>query len=371
MGGTGGRLAAAAGPLPEPRWLAREHPCRVLVIGDPIADLWVYGVPRRISREAPVLILEYQRQVVMPGGAAHCARSVAALGGAATLAGPVGDDPWGRELAARLQAAGVELVPPAPRPGWRTPLKVRFVAAPKAAPAQQVLRLDVTPGAGEPGPFPLPAPGAGQVPAGDGVAACAVPPEAEEGWLDPLQAAVRAADAIVIADYGLTDLAARLWPRLRRWAGSRPVVVDSRHRVLTFRGATVATPNVEELAEAWGGPLDGSDDLVRAAGALLAEGEFAAVVVTRGPEGMTVVRPGRPALHVPAVHPAAVYDVTGAGDTVAAAFALALGAGLDVEEAARLANLAGSLAVRKPGTEPVTAAELVEARAAWDGGGPA
>lgn len=318
----------------------------ILVIGDAIADLWVYGVPRRISREAPVLILEYERQVIMPGGAAHCARSIAALGGRAMLASPVGDDGWGRALVERLRATGVELLPGSVRRGWTTPLKARFVAAPRAAPAQQVLRLDVVPD--------------------KGLASGVEPPGPDRGWEElegALAAAVARADAIVLADYGLSDLAPDLWPRVRRLAGNRPVVVDSRHRLLAYRGATVATPNTEELAEAWGSPLETYDDITRAGRAILAEGEFRALVVTMGPDGMAVLLPGRPPLHLPAVDPAAVYDVTGAGDTVAAVLALGLGSGLDVPAAARLANLAGSLAVRKPGTEPVTQAELREAAA--------
>ncbi|HEY8393549.1 MAG TPA: PfkB family carbohydrate kinase [Thermaerobacter sp.] len=338
----------------------------ILVIGDAIADLWVYGVPRRISREAPVLILEYERQVIMPGGAAHCARSVAALGGRALLAGAVGDDGWGRALVERLRSVGVELLPGSVRPGRTTPLKARFVAAPPAAPAQQVLRLDVVPGrrpeAADPGPLlpPLHAGGAGSrpdpgLPGQDGEDAT------WEDLKEALAAAVARADAIVLADYGLSDLTTDLWPLVRRLAGSRPVVVDSRHRLLSYRGATVATPNTEELAEAWGSPLETYEDITRAGRAVLAEGEFHALVVTMGPDGMAVLLPGRPPLHLPAVDPAAVYDVTGAGDTVAAVLALGLGSGLDVPAAARLANLAGSLAVRKPGTEPVTQAELQEA----------
>jgi len=318
----------------------------ILVVGDAIADLWVYGVPRRISREAPVLILEYERQVIMPGGAAHCARSIAALGARAMLASPVGDDDWGRALIERLRATGVELLPGNVRQGWTTPLKARFVAAPRAAPAQQVLRLDVVPDKGLASGVETPG-----------------PDRCGEELEGALAAAVERADAIVLADYGLSDLTPNLWPRIRRLAGNRPVVVDSRHRLLAYRGATVATPNTEELAEAWGSSLETYDDITRAGRAILAKGEFRALVVTMGPDGMAVLLPGRSPLHLPAVDPAAVYDVTGAGDTVAAVLALGLGSGLDVPAAARLANLAGSLAVRKPGTEPVTQAELREAAA--------
>ncbi|WPD18738.1 bifunctional heptose 7-phosphate kinase/heptose 1-phosphate adenyltransferase [Thermaerobacter composti] len=366
---TAGGGAREAGSTPYPVWRTRAHPCRVLVVGDPVADLWVYGVPRRISREAPVLILEYDRQEIMPGGAAHCARSLAALGGQVVLAGPFGDDPWGRAVVDALGRAGVEvLAAPVPR-GWQTPLKARFVAAPPAAPAQQVLRLDVLPqraGAGF---------GLGAWLASAGRAAGSVPPQGagtdpeDAAWAAfarSLREAVRAADAVVVADYGLSDLAPRLWPRLARWARGRPVVVDSRHRLLAFRGATLATPNVEELAEVWGRPL-AADDLGRAAAVVRGRGRFGALVVTRGPEGMLVDPGDGVPIAIPAVRPAAVYDVTGAGDTVAAVLALALGSGLDVVGAARLANLAGSLAVRKAGTEPVTAAELEEAWKAWVG----
>lgn len=384
-GGPAGEPVAAA--MPGPAWLGTVATRKVLVIGDAIADLWVYGAPRRISREAPVLILEYQRQVVMPGGAAHCARSVASLGAHALLASRVGDDLWGRALLERLEDHGVQVVPGSLRRRWRTPLKVRFVAAPKAAPAQQVLRLDVPAGwAGEGGGQAWPGEGSwgphgvdGGLEPGVRAHSDGVPPPvppmtpdpeaAEESWT-AVAGAVADADAVVVADYGLTDLTVRLWPHLRRWAAGRPVVVDSRHRLLSFRGATVATPNVEELAEAWGGPVDNADDVVRAGEAILSEAGFSALVVTRGPEGMTVLRPGQPAVHVPPVQPAAVYDVTGAGDTVAATLALALASGLSVLTAARVANVAGSLAVRKPGTEPVTARELADALARAAASGP-
>ncbi|ADU52097.1 PfkB domain protein [Thermaerobacter marianensis DSM 12885] len=411
------RAAALPAAVPYPAWLSRSTPCRVLVVGDPVADLWIYGVPRRISREAPVLILEYDRQEIMPGGAAHCARSLAALGGEVILAGPLGRDPWGQAVAGALARAGVRLLPAPVPPGWQTPLKARFVAAPPAAPAQQVLRLDVPPGATAFGLDPVGA--AGMAAGGEGPRAWgdgAVPGQAEpDPWRaqgtgsdaerrpNPerdavagqgdatgtaagdgrageeagpewrrfgaaLRAAARSADAVVVADYGLSDVALRLWPQLSRWARGRPVIVDSRHRLLGFRGATLATPNLDELAEVWGRPVP-REDLPRVAAAIRSRGRFAALVVTRGPEGM-LVDPGDGApVEVPAVRPTAVYDVTGAGDTVAAVLALAMGSGLDVVGAARLANLAGSLAVRKPGTRPVTAQELEEAWRAWAGEG--
>ena len=312
----------------------------VAVVGDVVADEFVYGRVARVSREAPVLILEYDSTEIVPGGAGNAANNVAALGGAAALVAVVGRDDPARRLLGALHARvdTRRLVRVARR---QTPVKTRILAGGIHSAKQQVVRID----RGVNRPF-------------DDRTSAAFERAA-------LAAAV-ASDAVLVSDYGSGLITPAMVTRLRtavRRAGSPiPILIDSRYQLLKYRGLTACTPNESEVEHALGVRInDDARILERAGRAILRDTKMQAVVVTRGSRGMALFVAGAPTVHIPIFGSDEIADVTGAGDTVMAAMTLALASGATFEAAARLANYAGGLVVMKRGTATVTAAELRKA----------
>ncbi len=309
---------------------------RLAVVGDLIADEFIYGRLDRVSREAPVLILGYDSTEIVPGGAGNAAANAAALGARVDVVGVVGTDDAGRRLVAALprRAATAGVV----RAGdVVTPVKTRILAGGVHSAKQQVVRIDRAGGPIRP----------------------ALVRRVERAFA----AALRRADAVIVSDYGSGLVTPALWRRALAAARRRrppPTFVDSRFALAGFTGMTACTPNESEV-EALVGVTIGDDPaaLERAGRRLLGRLECRAVVITRGSRGMAVFEPDRPTEHLPIVGSDEVADVTGAGDTVIATFALALAAGATFGEAARLANHAGGLVVMKRGTATVSAAELL------------
>jgi rfaE bifunctional protein kinase chain/domain len=308
---------------------------RIVVAGDFVLDRFVYGHPKRISREAPVLILRYRGEERLPGGAGNTAANVRALGGVPLPVGIAGADEDGRALRDALAARGIATDGLLEAPGYRTPTKTRILAGAPHAIKQQIVRYDVE----------------DSLPSGAAVSS----------RLDEiLRASARGAEGAVLSDYGYGAVAPSSVASLRQ---SLPrdarISVDSRHRLPEFSDMDAATPNEEELEECAGRPLSESDALLAdAAAALRAEMRCGSLLVTRGSRGMALFS-GSPSPALIPVHGTdQVADVTGAGDTVLATFALALAAGATPLEAALLANFAGSVVVMKMGTAVVTPAEL-------------
>ena len=311
---------------------------RVVVIGDLIADEYVYGRVARVSREAPVLILEYDSTEMVPGGAGNAASNVAALGGQVRLVSLVGRDEPGRRvqqaLPARVDRRG--LVRPA---GFRTPVKTRILAGGIHSAKQQVVRIDR-------------------------LSARPVTDAERAAIARAAIVAVRDADAVLISDYGsglvTPALAKEVADRVKR--RGVPVLVDSRYALTRYRGLTACAPNESEVEQALGVRIDDHLPVLERAGRrILQRTRMQAVIVTRGSRGMAVFEPGRKTVHIPIFGSDQIADVTGAGDTVMATLTLALAAGASMEDAARLANVAGGLVVMKRGTATVRAAELVRA----------
>ena len=311
---------------------------RVVVIGDLIADEYVYGRVARVSREAPVLILEYDSTEMVPGGAGNAASNVAALGGQVRLVSLVGRDEPGRRvqqaLPARVDRRG--LVRPA---GFRTPVKTRILAGGIHSAKQQVVRIDR-------------------------LSARPVTDAERAAIARAAIVAVRDADAVLISDYGsglvTPALAKDVADRVKR--RGVPVLVDSRYALTRYRGLTACAPNESEVEQALGVRIDDHLPVLERAGRrILQRTRMQAVIVTRGSRGMAVFEPGRKTVHIPIFGSDQIADVTGAGDTVMATLTLALAAGASMENAARLANVAGGLVVMKRGTATVRAAELVRA----------
>jgi len=296
----------------------------VLVVGDVMLDRYWIGDARRVSQEAPVPVVDVQRTDDRPGGAANVALNVASLGARCTLVGLVGADDAARTLRELLTAAGVtcDFVTV---DDWPTIVKLRVVSR-----NQQLLRTDFE--------RPLPADHHAQIRA---------------------RVAERLDDAtvLVLQDYDKGTLSA---PReLIELARARqvPVVVDPKHKPLaSYAGADLVKPNAHEFRAAVGG-WDDDDALIEVAAQTCADIDVNALVITRGSRGMTVVERGGRHQHIPAL-PVDVYDVTGAGDTAAAALAVTRSLGWDPRACAQVANVASGIVVGKSGTAAVTGPEL-------------
>jgi rfaE bifunctional protein kinase chain/domain len=308
----------------------------VLAFVDLVADEYVFGQPSRVSREAPVLILDYDETRLVPGGGANAVHNIATLGGRPLAVGLVGEDAAGRELVAQLRKAKVDVSAVLRSRSYRTPTKTRILAGGVHSAKQQVVRIDRRT----------------RVPGGGGEGA-----HLERAAKDLLPAA----HVVMVSDYDYGLITPDFGNALARRAEalSKKSVVDSRRALTSYTGFTSATPNEPEVEAA----LDvriGRDEarLEQSGRTLLSKLRTAALLVTRGSDGMALFEPRRPTRHIPIFGTDEVADVTGAGDTVIAAYALALGAGASFYEAALLANYAGGIVVMKRGTATVTREEL-------------
>lgn len=306
---------------------------RVVVLGDLVADHYLFGQTERISREAPVLIVRHERDEVKLGGAANAAANVRALGGQVTAVGVLGADEMGRAVKALCKAQGIAVEAVSSR-GVRTESKMRILAGGLSTSRQQMLRVD----RGSVGPLPV---------------------AVRRSLALRLEQAAKRAEVVVVSDYGAGVVCDETRAVVRALASRGvPVCVDSRFALSEFHGVTVCKPNEPELATLTGLPVGSDREVDRAASAALERLGCQVLLVTRGRKGLVVYERGQRPVRL-AVHGSeAAVDVTGAGDTVIATFALAVGAGASFLEAARLANVAGGIVVQKPGTATVTRPEL-------------
>jgi D-glycero-beta-D-manno-heptose-7-phosphate kinase len=311
---------------------------RVMVVGDLVLDHYLVGDAGRISREYPVMILNHERDEYRPGGAANTVANLAALGATVIPAGWVGTDLSGDELLKILGSVGCETDGVVRDLRARTVTKTRIVAGCThgGGLGQHLLRVDQL---------------------GTGA-----PDAAAEGDLvRRIEHLVDGVDGFVLSDYGQGTITRTVAGMVMRLAESRYIGLDSRHRLLDYSGVSAATPNIEEAAEAAGFGLEYEAGIEEAGARLRAKLEAEALLITRGASGMSLFEPGARAIHIPVANKSEVFDVTGAGDTVVAAFTLARLAGGSYLEAAHLANVAGGISVRHAGATPVSARELRDA----------
>ncbi len=310
----------------------------VVVVGDLIADEYVYGKPARISREAPVLILRFTGREARLGGAANASHNVHALGARVVPLGVVGNDAAGEEMLDLLRAAGISVSGILAEAGRVTPVKTRIMAGGYQSTRQQVVRVDREP-----------APG--------------LEPFTEDQLVDRLVRLGAGADAILVSDYGYGTVTPRLFQEvqgLARRTGAI-VAVDSRYDLTRFRGATAATPNEPEVEQLIGLALDDELVLEKAGRQLLDWLEARYLLITRGSRGMAVMEREGGTTLIPVFGSDEIADVTGAGDTVIGAFTLGLASGAQPVDAARIANVAGGIVVMKRGTATVDRRELLNA----------
>jgi D-glycero-beta-D-manno-heptose-7-phosphate kinase len=309
----------------------------VVVVGDLIADEYLYGKPSRISREAPVLILRFTNREVRLGGAANAAHNVQALGAIALPVGVLGHDSAGSEVRRLFAEKGISTEGVVGAEGRLTPVKTRIMAGGYESTRQQVVRLDREP-------------------------ELAIADPVEDALVAALKTAGRSAEAFLVSDYGYGTVTPRVFDTVLEAARARGAVVtvDSRYDLPRFKGATAAAPNEPEVEALAGVELGDERALEKAGRAVLERLESRYLLVTRGSRGMALFEREGPVTFMPIHGSDQIADVTGAGDTVISAFTVALATGAGAGEAAWLANVAGGVVVMKRGTATVSAAELSE-----------
>jgi rfaE bifunctional protein kinase chain/domain len=311
---------------------------KIMVIGDMVADVYLEGKISRISREAPVLILEHAAENVVPGGASNAVHNAATLGGSVYAVGVVGADFAGQELARILQTKSVftaGLIVDNSRP---TITKTRVMAGGQATVRQQVVRIDKE-------------------------KKQALDAAVEQAVQDHIASVISNMQGVVISDYGSNTVTPKMIAYVLtacRKAGI-PCIVDSRYNIMAYTGVTVVKQNESEASAAVGYDIVDQATLIRAGRTILERLAAQAVLITRGPDGLTLFEKSDKVTHIPVTNKSEVYDVTGAGDTVVAAMILALTAGACYQDAARLANFAAGIVVKKPGTATATPHELSQA----------
>ncbi len=318
--------------------VARLAGRRAVVVGDLILDEYLVGRATRLSREAPVPVLEYMHSFTVLGGAANPAHNIVALGGQAAVVGVVGDDREGRRLLDDLAAASCDVSGVVVVPGRATTVKTRIVAEGALIFAQHLARIDRSDAR----------------PLND---------ETVAALCDHCARLTAGAEAVLLSDYKLGVLTSQVTVAARAAARARGarLTVDSQGRLDAFLGFDLVKCNRGEAEAFLRRPLMTDEELAGAARRLLTRLDAGALTITRGAEGMTVATREGQVWHLPATNRSEVFDVTGAGDTVIAVMTLALAAGLDVEWAARLANAAAGLVVRRMGNAVVRPDELMAA----------
>jgi rfaE bifunctional protein kinase chain/domain len=311
----------------------------VAVWGDFILDEYVYGTTRRISREAPVLIISFQKKELSLGGAGNSLLNLHALGASPVPVGVIGSDEAGSQVFKMLKVRGIGTEGLVVSKNYRTPVKTRILAGEDNTRKQQILRIDKE----------------GKVPPDGGL---------RDSLLKALAAAQKSCQALLISDYNYDtvrkDIFLKVLPAFRK--ALLPVTLDSRFRLLNFPGVTVATPNEPEVEEAIKTEIRENTLVLQKAGkTILKKLHSPALLITRGSRGMALFENGKPPFHIPVHGTTDIVDVTGAGDTVISVITLALACGATFRQAALLANYAGSVVVMKKGTATVSGEELKQA----------
>lgn len=308
----------------------------VLVVGDLVADQFLQGTITRVSREAPVFILRHDQTQTVPGSAANAAANVASLGGKVSLIGVIGTDENGVALKAKLEEANVNCEHVVISSEVRTTTKVRVLAGQEHASRQQVIRIDYE----------------NNAPLSD---------EITKAIIANLQVAVPKADAVVISDYNYGIASREIIDAVYALAKDSgiPLIVDSRFCLGDFKNATSATPNQDEVEQIAGQRFDSVAALEEFCTGLREKMNYRSLMVTRGGNGIMLIEENAAPVHLPAIGSKDPVDVTGAGDTVIAAYSLGLASGLSFADAARIANHAGGIVVMKRGTAVAGAEELI------------
>ena len=309
---------------------------KTMVIGDLIIDEFLFGNPSRISREAPVLILEEKNREFRPGGAANAAYNIASISSKTKLLAISGNSKNWDNLSELLVNEGVD-ISGVLLEGTNNNLKTRVIAGSNQVVDQQIVRIDRKYDS-------------------------EIKEEFRDQIFDRFSTSLPEVDSILLSDYGYGLLNQSLIERImeKAVAAKTPVIVDSRTQLGKFRRATIATPNIEEASQFWGSAIRSENDLKKAGNYILNKLNSRYLLITRGAEGMTLFDQSG-CETVPVANKVEVFDVTGAGDTVSAVITLALAADIPIIDGVKLANYAAGEVVKKPGVASVSPEEIKEA----------
>ena len=309
----------------------------ILIIGDMVADVYLKGNISRVSREAPVLVLEHAGEKVVPGGAANVVHNIATLGGQAFAVGLIGNDKAGSGLRAILNNKNVETTGLIVEENRPTITKTRIIAGGSATVSQQIVRIDQE----------MKSP---------------ILSQTEKNLINILKQVIDKIDAVVLSDYGSGMLSDKIRSFIIESCQEKNIktIVDSRYDILKFEGVSFVKQNEAEAAKAVGFELTNEDAVVTAGKILLEKLQAEGIIISRGEQGMSLIQDNGEIHHIPVVDKSEVFDVSGAGDTAVAAFILAIASGAKPVEATKIANFAAGIAVRKLGTATVSNEELNE-----------
>lgn len=312
---------------------------KVLVIGDLALDEMIYGDAERISREAPVLILQHTRTKLILGGASNAAHNAATLNcGKVGVIGVCGDDYQAGQLIETFEKANIDCKYIVKDPTRKTITKTRISGSITTSITQQIVRIDRQTNA-------------------------PVSEITEEKIINNIEKAIPEYDAIVLSDYHIGTLTKRIIETTIKLANkyNKVIVVDAQRNLSSYKNVTSMTPNLPDTEKSVCFELRTDKDLEKAGEKLLAETKAKAVLITCGADGMFVAEPKSKFTKIPVFNKSEVFDVTGAGDTVTAVYTLALAAGADFVYAAVIGNIAASLVVRQFGCATTTVEELIDA----------
>ena len=317
--------------------LKKFNKINILIIGDMVADVYLKGNISRVSREAPVLVLEHAGEKVVPGGAANVVHNVATLGGQAFAVGLIGNDKAGGGLRDILNDKNVETTGLIVEENRPTITKTRIIAGGSATVSQQIVRIDQE-------------------------MKSTMLSNTEKRVINILKQVIDKIDAVVLSDYGSGMLSDKIRSFIIESCQEKNIktIVDSRYDILKFEKVSFVKQNEAEAAKAVGFELTNEDAVVTAGKILLEKLQAEGIIISRGEQGMSLIQDNGEIHHIPVVDKSEVFDVSGAGDTAVAAFILAIASGAKPVEATKIANFAAGIAVRKLGTATVSNEELNE-----------
>jgi len=311
---------------------------KIGVIGDLVADEYIFGMTSRVSREAPVLILKHDSRKVILGGAANTVNNLHAMGAEVLPVGVLGEDDTGREMLSIMKDKEIDTSGLIVDETRHTNTKTRIMAGGLHTVKQQMIRIDKEDG-------------------------CPVSSSTEALLLERLIERLDGLDALIVSDYGCGVITADIIGKINDIAAEnkRIINVDTRCNIKKFQGVSIITPNEPEAEEAVGFLIDTDDDVLKAGKNIKEAGCCKNLLITRGKKGMALFEGDKPIDLIPVFGSDEVADVTGAGDTVISALTMAMAAGASFGDATRISNYAGGIVVMKSGTATVSADELIRA----------
>jgi len=309
---------------------------KIAVVGDIVADIYIYCKPFKLSREAPVLVVRHDSEKIVPGGAGNAINNLAQLGASVYPISIIGNDEAGRAVLNHFADDNINLEGLIISDERETISKTRIMAGDDHTSKQQVIRIDKE-------------------------AKHHITPHLEEDLLSSLINIAKGIDAILVSDYGHGVITPKLIEKISQIASKKIVVVDSRYHLLEYKDVTIITPNESEAEQSSGMLIKNDEDAATIAKKFIKELRLKAVLITRGNKGMLIAEKSGAINHIPIWGGDDIVDITGAGDTVTSVVTLSLISGANFYEAARLSNYAAGIVVMKSGTATLSRKELREA----------